>query len=169
MRVIPAPGSPYRRAATMGSAIAVIMLSIAAFEVAVPPFGAFDQPDPCSKGGRGGTDGFTRQEALAYPVTRYDDSQVRVFPPARLCRVYGVSESVPAGPAEETLLGEDAYPEPWWYLATLVLAALPAVLVWWRRRLHRESPEAGWYPDPEDSAKWRYWSGRRWTTHRAPR
>ncbi len=30
-------------------------------------------------------------------------------------------------------------------------------------------PPAGWYPDPEDNAQFRYWDGGRWTEHRAPR
>lgn len=28
---------------------------------------------------------------------------------------------------------------------------------------------AAWYPDPDDSAQWRYWNGSAWTEDRAPR
>lgn len=28
---------------------------------------------------------------------------------------------------------------------------------------------AGWYPDPNDASKQRYWSGRAWTEHQSPR
>ena len=30
-------------------------------------------------------------------------------------------------------------------------------------------PPAAWYQDPEDSSQLRYWDGRQWTEHRAPR
>ncbi len=31
-----------------------------------------------------------------------------------------------------------------------------------------DTPQAGWYPDPEDSTQQRYWDGQQWTDHRAP-
>lgn len=31
-----------------------------------------------------------------------------------------------------------------------------------------ELPPAGWYPDPEDAARRRYWDGAQWTTHASP-
>jgi hypothetical protein len=30
-------------------------------------------------------------------------------------------------------------------------------------------PPAGWYADPRDATKWRYWDGAQWTDHVAPR
>lgn len=30
-----------------------------------------------------------------------------------------------------------------------------------------QQPAAGWYPDPDDATKQRYWDGSRWTEHRA--
>lgn len=27
----------------------------------------------------------------------------------------------------------------------------------------------GWYDDPDDPTQWRYWGGRTWTEHRAPK
>lgn len=30
-----------------------------------------------------------------------------------------------------------------------------------------QQPAAGWYPDPDDPAKQRYWDGQQWTDHRA--
>lgn len=35
----------------------------------------------------------------------------------------------------------------------------------------RQQPAApaGWHDDPEDSTQWRYWDGRMWTEHRAPK
>jgi hypothetical protein len=32
-----------------------------------------------------------------------------------------------------------------------------------------QHPPAGWFPDPNDAAQWRYWDGAQWTDHRAPR
>lgn len=31
-----------------------------------------------------------------------------------------------------------------------------------------ETPAAGWYPDPQDATKQRYWDGNAWTEHTAP-
>jgi len=31
-----------------------------------------------------------------------------------------------------------------------------------------ENPPAGWYPDPQDGTKQRYWDGTAWTEHTAP-
>lgn len=31
-----------------------------------------------------------------------------------------------------------------------------------------ETPPAGWYPDPQDDTKQRYWDGSSWTEHTAP-
>ncbi|MEM9466414.1 MAG: DUF2510 domain-containing protein [Actinomycetota bacterium] len=30
-------------------------------------------------------------------------------------------------------------------------------------------PEAGWYDDPDDASRYRYWDGARWTDHRSPK
>ena len=32
-----------------------------------------------------------------------------------------------------------------------------------------QTPPAGWFPDPQDPAQYRYWDGAAWTEHRAPR
>lgn len=32
-----------------------------------------------------------------------------------------------------------------------------------------EAQAAGWYPDPDDSTQFRYWTGTDWTEHRSPR
>lgn len=31
-----------------------------------------------------------------------------------------------------------------------------------------ETPPAGWYPDPQDNTRQRYWDGNAWTEHTAP-
>ena len=32
-----------------------------------------------------------------------------------------------------------------------------------------ETPQAGWYDDPEDPSQYRYWDGTAWSFHRSPK
>jgi len=60
----------------------------------------------------------------------------------------------------------------WWALATFVPAGI-RLLIWRRHRaalLERRPPaiEAGWYPDPTDLTRYRWWDGSKWAAEVNP-
>ena len=93
----------------------------------------FGQDNPCSELGSYKVEGLDPGEQLPGEDLEFDDSHVRVFPPARVCRVYAVpveGSSLPQG--SRRLIAEDPNPTAGWYVLGIIVIPLPLLIAWFR-------------------------------------